>query len=278
MGLKPSSIPSAKPSAKPSRKPSSMLSSKPSDIPLYSPPSLPTFPPTQAPTFASKIERYSQELIGPKTLTIMNATQKKWFEDKVVEIASQQSYSTVKYTLSVVSQKLDNLERFGRKLNTNTNTKRLTIIHYLETIATNRTEAILANYGIVQAIDPLREEIRQFMNSIEVIVTKVGPIEVLQSFKPSYKSSDRPSLQLMSNSPTFFPFMLTSKPQSTTKPKTQRKRRKKKKPINKPKPSREKIYNPTNRPKKGKKVDPTKRPTFRRKKNSRPSSKKQQTF
>merc|ERR1711862_738771 len=169
------------------------------------------------------------ELIGPDTLTIMNATQKKRFEDKVVEIASQQSYSTVNYICSVVSQKVDAIERFGRKLNTNTNTKRLTIIHDLETISPNRTEATLANYGIVKTIDPLREEIRQFMNSIEVIVTQVGPIEVLTSFEPSCKSSDGPSLQLVSNNPTFFPFMLTSEPQSTTKPKTPRKRSKKKK-------------------------------------------------
>merc|ERR1711862_697755 len=121
------------------------------------------------------------ELIGPNTLTIMNATQKKLFEDKVVEIASQQSYSTVNYTCSVVSQKLDAIERFRRKLNTITNTKRLTIIHDLETISPNRTEATLA-YGIVKTIDPLREDIRQFMNSIEVIATQVGPIEVLTSF------------------------------------------------------------------------------------------------
>merc|ERR1711982_277480 len=262
MGLKPSSIPSAKPSAKPSRKPSSMLSSKPSDIPSYSPTSLPTLPPTQAPTFASKIERYSQELIGPNTLTIMNATQKKLFEDKVVEIASQQSYSTVNYTCSVVSQKLDAIERFGRKLNTNTNTKRLTIIHDLETISPNRTEATLANYGIVKTIDPCREEIRQFMNSIEVIATQVGPIEVLTSFGPSYKPSDGPSLEPMSNNPSIFPFMLTSKPHSKKKPKDRRKKRKKKKSFKKTKPSRKKTYNPTIKStrskKKGKKVDPTK--------------------
>merc|ERR1711862_580086 len=166
---------------------------------------------------------------GPDTLTIMNATQKKLFEDKVVEIASQQSYSTVNYTCSVVSQKLYAIERFGRKLNTNTNTKRLTIIHDLETISPNRTEATLANYGIVKTIDPLREEIRQFMNSIEVIATQVGPIEVLASFGPSYKPSDGPSLEPMSNNPSIFPFMLTSKPHSKKKPKDRRKKRKKEK-------------------------------------------------
>merc|ERR1712029_400372 len=194
------------------------------------------------------IERYSQELIGPNTLTIMNATQKKLFEDKVVEIASQQSYSTVNYTCSVVSQKLDAIQRFGRKLNTNTNTKntkRLTIIHDLETISPNRTEATLANYGIVKKIDPLREEIRQFMNSIEVIATQVGPIEVLTSFGPSYKPSDGPSLEPMSNNPSIFPFMLTSKPHSKKKPIDRRKKRKKKKSFKKTKPSRKKTYNPT---------------------------------
>merc|ERR1711862_170860 len=203
------------------------------------------------------------ELIGPNTLTIMNATQKKSFEDKVVDIASQQSYSTVNYTCSVVSQKLDAIERFGRKLNTNTNTKntkRLTIIHDLETISPNRTEAILANYGIVKTIDPLREEVRQFMNSIEVIATQVGPIEVLTSFGPSYKPSDGPSLEPMSNNPSIFPFMLTSKPhskkpkdrkkkrknkKSSKKTKPSRKKRKKNKSFKKTKPSRKKTYNPT---------------------------------
>merc|ERR1711982_251851 len=158
---------------------------------------------------------------------------------KVVEIASQQSYSTVNYTCSVVSQKLYAIERFGRKLNTNTNTKRLTIIHDLETISPNRTEATLA-YGIVKTIDPLREDIRQFMNSIEVIATQVGPIEVLTSFGPSYKPSDGPSLEPMSNNPSIFPFMLTSKPHSKKKPKDKRKKRKKKKSFKKTKPSRKK--------------------------------------
>merc|ERR1711982_268360 len=52
-----------------------------------------------------------------------------------------------------------------------------------------------------------------------------GPIEVLTSFGPSYKPSDGPSLEPMSNNPSIFPFMLTSKPHSKKKPKDRRKKK-----------------------------------------------------
>merc|ERR1711862_769297 len=189
----------------------------PSTAPSFQPSSKAIVPVTQAPTVAIIVETYTQDVFGSDNLILLNETQKKWCEDKMVEEAYLHSlYPTVNYKCTITNQKIDVLNRLRRKLNTNTNTRRLTVTYDLETSATNRNEAVLANNGVVKTVEALGENLRQFLISIDDLATEVGHLKSLTPSQPSCKPSDGSSLQPMSN-PTIFPFMVTSKPHSKKK-------------------------------------------------------------
>merc|ERR1719471_898781 len=118
-------------------------------------------------------------------------------------------YPTVNYTCTITNQKIDVLNRLRRKLNTNTNknTRRLTVTYDLETSAANRNVAALANGDVVKTVEVLREELRKFLISIDVLATEVGHLKSLASSQPSYKPSIGPS---SSFSPTVEPTTLPS--------------------------------------------------------------------
>lgn len=217
---------------------------------------------TKAHAIASVTESYTQELFGSNNLTLINATQKKLCEDRIVEVAYQDlSYSSVNYTCTITNQKIEVLNRLRRKLNTNTNTRRLTVSYDLKTVSPNSIVAALANTGVVVMMNTLTTEIKNFMSSIDILATETGPIKALTSSQPS---SNEPSSSPTSKTPISpdpkmdsFP---SKQPSSTNDPTiatpSSRPRKKAKKrnltkryklnPTKKPKPFK---HNPTKKPK-----------------------------